>query len=67
MQAIFGEGWTWAGALLLHLLGLRHRFEALNFTTFLYHVQHLFPPVPQTAEEKREKVAVRTFTRQKNT
>jgi hypothetical protein len=38
-MAIFGEGWTWAGCMLLHVLGLRHRFEALNFTTFLHHVR----------------------------
>jgi hypothetical protein len=34
-MALFGEGWCWGGCLVLHLLSLRHRFEALDFSAFI--------------------------------
>ena len=34
-QAVFGEGFCWAGCAFIHLLGLRERFEVLDFTYFI--------------------------------
>jgi cytoplasmic FMR1 interacting protein len=43
-MAMFGEGWCWAGCLVLHLLSLRHRFDALDFCQFISRAHAMFPP-----------------------
>jgi hypothetical protein len=35
---LFGEGLQWAGCILIHLLQQVHRFNTMDFTYFLAHM-----------------------------
>jgi cytoplasmic FMR1 interacting protein len=40
---LFGDGFLWAGCTIIHFLGQRHRFEALDFS---YHVARMNEVLP---------------------
>jgi len=54
-QAYFGDGWTWAGLTILHLLGLRSRFRLFDFTNYLYKLQTVAQEDLSTVVLKKKK------------
>ena len=56
-MALFGEGWAWAGCAFLHVLGLRERFEILDFSYFILNINSVIPYVPTAVEDKRKPAA----------
>lgn len=54
-QAYFGDGWTWAGLTILHLLGLRSRFRLFDFTQYLYKLQAVAQEDLSTVVQKKKK------------
>jgi len=48
---MFGDGWAWGGCILLHLLGLRERFEYLDFTYFVMKLNAI-DPAPVVVDPK---------------
>jgi len=54
-QAYFGDGWTWAGLTIIHLLGLRSRFRLFDFTNYLYKIQTVAQEDLSTVVPKKKK------------
>jgi len=54
-QAYFGDGWSWAGLTILHLLGLRSRFRLFDFTNYLYRLQAVAQEDLSTTIQKKKK------------
>jgi len=54
-QAYFGDGWTWAGLTIIHLLGLRSRFRLFDFTNYLYKIQAVAQEDLSTVVPKKKK------------
>lgn len=54
-QAFFGDGWTWAGLTILHLLGLRSRFRLFDFTNYLNKLQAVAQEDLSTVVQKKKK------------
>jgi hypothetical protein len=53
-MTLFGEGFLWAGCLLIHLMGYRERFEFMDFS---YHIMKLaaLKPLPPEEDKKAKK------------
>jgi len=54
-QAYFGDGWTWAGLTIIHLLGLRSRFRLFDFTNYLHKIQTVAQEDLSTVVQKKKK------------
>jgi len=54
-QAYFGDGWTWAGLTIIHLLGLRSRFRLFDFTNYLYKLQTVAQEDLSTVVQKKKR------------
>jgi len=54
-QAYFGDGWTWAGLTIIHLLGLRSRFRLFDFTHYLYKLQAVSQEDLSTVVQKKRR------------
>merc|ERR1719285_1501890 len=54
-QAYFGDGWTWAGLTILHLLGLRSRFRLFDFTNYLNKLQAVAQEDLSSVVQKKKK------------
>jgi hypothetical protein len=46
-RSLFGDGFSWAGCTLLYLVGLRERFQYLDFVYYILKMQEI---VPETFE-----------------
>lgn len=57
---LFGDGIHWAGCTIIHFLGQRFRFEALDFA---YHVQRMNDVLPfeSVVNDERSRAAMVTF------
>lgn len=54
-QSYFGDGWTWAGMTILHLLGLTSRFRLFDFTQYLYKLQKIAKEDLRSVPKKKRK------------
>jgi len=42
-REFYGDGWSWGGAVILYLLGIRSRWSLLDFTNYLRRIQATYP------------------------
>eukprot|EP00457_Paulinella_chromatophora_P000349 gb/GEZN01000349.1/.p1 GENE.gb/GEZN01000349.1/~~gb/GEZN01000349.1/.p1 ORF type:complete len:1473 (-),score=270.12 gb/GEZN01000349.1/:312-4730(-) len=54
-MTIFGEGFLWAGCLLIHLMGYRARFEFMDFNYHILKLAALKPLPPEETGKKKKK------------
>eukprot|EP00808_Paulinella_micropora_P032344 g67638.t1 len=52
---VFGEGFLWAGCLLIHLMGYRDRFEFMDFNYHILKLAALKPLPPEDNSRKKKR------------
>ena len=53
-MSLFGEGFCWAGCAFLHVLGLKERFEVMDFTYFVMSLNSVIPYVAPAADSNKK-------------
>merc|ERR1740123_1587663 len=52
-REFYGDGWSWGGAVILYLLGIRSRWQLLDFTNYLRRIQATHPANLEMAKKAK--------------